>query len=90
MKVAGNPFIENIHANISRVDFLNLEMWGKIRWGDAPFWFNDQGRTIFQQVGTNGQPTAVASSFMIDTVQYFVTNPKTQACITGLPEPAGY
>lgn len=90
MKVAGNPFVENIHANISRVDFLNLDTWGKIRWGDAPFWFNDQGRTIFQQIGTNGQITAVASSFMIDTVQYFVTNPKTQAYISGLPEPAGY
>jgi hypothetical protein len=30
------------------------------------------------------RPTAVASSFMIDTVQYFVDNPKAQACITGL------
>lgn len=90
MKVAGNIFIENIHGNISRVDFLYLDTWGKIRWGDAPFWFNDQGRTIFQQIGTNGQITAVASSFMVDTVQYFVTNPKTQAYISGLPEPVGY
>ena len=90
MKVAGNPFIENIHGNISRVDFLYLDTWAKIRWGDAPFWFNDQGRTIFQQIGTNGQITAVASSFMIDTVQYFVTNPKTQSYISGLPEPVGY
>lgn len=90
MKVAGNPFVKNIHGNISRVDFLNLECWGKIRWGDAPFWFNNQGRTIFQQVGTNGQITATASSFMLDTVQYFVDNPKTQSYISGLPEPAGY
>jgi hypothetical protein len=90
MKVSGNPFIENIHANISRVDFLYLDTWGKIKWGDAPFWFNDQGRTIFQQVGTNGQITAVASSFMVDTVQYFVANPKTQSYISGLPEPVGY
>lgn len=90
MKVAGNPFIKNIHANVSRVDFLYLETWGKIRWGDAPFWFNDQGRTIFQQYGTNGQITSVASSFLIDTVQYFVANPKTQAYISGLPEPTGY
>ncbi|MDE2102977.1 MAG: hypothetical protein KGL39_37380 [Patescibacteria group bacterium] len=90
MKVAGNIFVKNIHANISRVDFLNLDCWGKIRWGDAPFWFNDQGRTIFQQIGTNGQIQAVSSSFMIDTVQYFVSNPKAQSYISGLPEPAGY
>ena len=90
MKVAGNVFIKNIHGNISRVDYLNLDAWGKIRWGDAPFWFNDQGRTIFQQIGTNGQITAVASSFMVDTVQYFSQNPKAQSYISGLPEPAGY
>jgi hypothetical protein len=90
MKVAGNIFIKNIHGNISRVEFLNLETWGKIRWGDAPFWINDQGRTIFRQVGTNGQPTSVMSSFMVDTVQYFVANPKTQSYISGLPTPAGY
>jgi hypothetical protein len=90
MKVAGNIFVKNIHGNISRVDFLNLETWEKIRWGDAPFWLNDQGRTIFRQIGTNGQPTSVMSSFMIDTVQYYVTNPKTQSYISGLPEPIGY
>lgn len=90
MKAAGNVFVENIHANLSRVDYIYLDRWGKIRWGDAPFWFNDQGRTIFQQIGTNGQITATASSFMVDTVQYFVDNPKAQAFISGLVAPAGY
>jgi hypothetical protein len=90
MKAAGNPFVKNIHANLSRIDFLYLDTWGKIKWGDAPFWFNDGGRTMFTQVGTNGQPTAVTSSFMVDTVQYFVDNAKTQAYISGLPEPTGY
>lgn len=90
MKAAGNVFIENIHANISRIDYLYLDRWGKIRWGDAPFWFNEQGRTIFQQVGTNGQPTAAAASFLVDTVQYFVDNPKAQNYIYGLQEPTGY
>jgi hypothetical protein len=90
MKAAGNTFVENIHANLSRIDYIYLDRWGKIRWGDAPFWFNDQGRTIFQQIGTNGQITATASSFMVDTIQYFVDNPKAQAYISGLVAPAGY
>lgn len=90
MKAAGNVFVENIHANLSRLDYIYLDRWGKIRWGDAPFWFNDQGRTIFQQIGTNGQITATASSFMIDTVQYFVDNPKAQNAITSLTLPVGY
>ena len=90
MSAAGNVFIENIHANLQRIDYIYTDRWGKIRWGDAPFWFNDQGRTIFQVIGTNGQITAAASSFMIDTVQYFVDNPKAQAYIFGLQSPVGY
>lgn len=90
MQAAGNIFVPNIHANVSRVDYLYLDRWGKIRWGDAPFWFNDQGRTIFQQIGTNGQITATASSFMIDTVQYFVDNPGSMSYIYALQEPTGY
>lgn len=90
MQAAGNIFVMNIHAHMQRIDYLSLDCWGKIRWGDAPFWFNDQGRTIFQQIGTNGQITAIASSFMVDTVQYFVDNPKAQGYLSGLTQPAGY
>ena len=90
MRAAGNIFVTNIHANLQRIDFLNLERWGKIRWGDAPWWFNSEGRTVFQQIGTNGQITAGASSFMMDTVQYFVDNPKAQAFIYALKTAVGY
>ena len=90
MKAAGNPFLMNIHANMSRVDFLYRESWNSIKWGDSPFWFNDQGRTIFTQTGTNGLPTATFASFMIDTEQHFCSSTKTQCYISGLPEPVGY
>ena len=90
MKAAGNPFLINLHANMSRVDFIYGETWHSIKWGDSPFWFNDQGRTIFTQTGTNGLPTATFASFMIDTRQFFCANPKTQCYISGLPEPTGY
>lgn len=90
MKVAGNPFLFNLHANMSRVDFLYRESWNSIKWGDSPFWFNDQGRTIFTQTGTNGLPTATFASFMLDTSQNFCSNTKTQCYISGLPEPVGY
>ena len=78
MSAAGNPFLMNIHANNS------------IKWGDSPYWFNDQGRTIFTQTGTNGFPTATFASFMLDTQQHFNSNTKTQCYISGLPEPTGY
>jgi hypothetical protein len=88
--VGGSVVIENIHAHMQRVDYLNLDRWGKIKWGNPPFWFTSEGRKVFQQVGTNGQITSGAASYMIDTVQYFVDNPKAQATLYNLRQPVGY
>lgn len=88
--VGGTVIIENIHAHMQRVDYLNLERWGKIKWGNPPFWFTSEGRKVFQQVGTNGQITSGAASYMVDTVQYFVDNPKAQSTLYNLRQPVGY
>lgn len=82
--------IENIHAHIQRWDYLNTSRWGKIKWGNPPFWFTSEGRRVFQQVGTNGQITAGAASFMIDTVNYYVDNPKAMSSIYNAAQPTGY
>lgn len=88
--VAGNVIIENIHAHAQRIDYLNLERWGKIKWGNPPFWFDSEGRKVFQQVGTNGQITSGAASFLIDTVQYYTDNPKAQSTLFNVRQPVGY
>lgn len=82
--------IENIHAHMQRWDYLNVERWGKIKWGNPPFWFTSEGRRVFQQVGTNGQITAGAASFMVDTVNYYVDNPKAGSSIYNAKQPTGY
>ncbi|HEV2709148.1 MAG TPA: hypothetical protein VGU67_02945 [Edaphobacter sp.] len=88
--VSGCEVIENIHAHMQRWDFLNTATWGKIKWGNPPFWFTSEGRKVFQQVGTNGQITAGAASFMVDTVNYYNDNPKSQSSIYAAKQPAGY
>ena len=90
LTVGGVRIVESNHAHRQRWDFLNTERWGKIKWGDPPFWFTSEGRKVFQQVGTNGQITAGAASYMIDTVNYFVDNPKAQAAIYNAKQPTGY
>lgn len=82
--------IENIHAHIQRWDYLNVKRWGKIKWGNPPFWFTSEGRRVFQQVGTNGQITAGAASFMVDTVNYYVDNSKAGSTIYNAKQPTGY
>lgn len=88
--VAGNVILENIHAHAQRIDYLNLERWGKLKWGNPPFWFDSEGRKVFQQVGTNGQITSGAASFLVDTVQYYTDNPKAQSTLYNVRQPAGY
>ncbi|MGP8269112.1 MAG: hypothetical protein ACLQLH_03515 [Terracidiphilus sp.] len=88
--ISGNMILENIHAHIQRIDYLNLDRWGKIKWGNPPFWFTSEGRRVFQQVGTNGQITAGAASFMVDTVNYYVDNPKSMSSIYSAKQPTGY
>lgn len=88
--VNGIEVIENIHAHIQRWDFLNVKCWGKIKWGNPPFWFTSEGRRVFQQVGTNGQITSGAASFMVDTVNYYVDNPKAMTSIYNAKQPVGY
>jgi hypothetical protein len=82
--------IENLHAHIQRWDYLNVKRWGKIKWGNPPFWFTSEGRRVFQQVGTNGQITSGAASFMVDTVNYYVDNPKAMSSIYNAKQPTGY
>lgn len=82
--------VENIHAHIQRWDYLNVDRWGKIKWGNPPFWFTSEGRRVFQQVGTNGQITSGAASFMVDTVNYYVDNPKAMSSIYNAKQPTGY
>jgi hypothetical protein len=82
--------LENIHAHIQRWDYLNVKRWGKIKWGNPPFWFTSEGRRVFPQIGTNGQITSGAASFMVDTVNYFVDNPKAMSSIFNARQPTGY
>lgn len=88
--VAGNVILENIHAHSQRIDYLNLERWGKLKWGNPPFWFDSEGRKVFQQVGTNGMITSGAASFLVDTVQYYTDNPKAQSTLFNVRQPVGY
>lgn len=88
--VGGNPIVESIHAHIQEIAYLNLERWGKIKWGNPPFWFTSEGRKVFQQVGTNGQITSGAASYFIDTTNFYVDSPKAQSLLYNCRQPAGY
>jgi hypothetical protein len=88
--IEGRPIVENIHADNSRWDYMNISAWGKVKWGNPPFWFTQEGRRVFEIYAANGSPTAGARSFLIDCLQYYVDNMKSISSVTNCKIPANY
>jgi hypothetical protein len=88
--VDGHPVIKNIHANNSRWDALRVKNWGKVKWGNPPFWFNQDGQTVFPVMAANGSPTTSARSFLIDTFDYYVDNFQAQSSLYNTTPATGY
>lgn len=88
--IAGREVIENIHADVTRWDFMEFESWGKVTWGSAPFWFkNRAGTWVFQQYDpATGNPTTNESCYYVDCRQYYVDNPLAISSVTGAKLPA--
>jgi hypothetical protein len=88
--VDGHPVIANIHANNSRWDALSIKNWGKVKWGQGTFWFNQDGQTVFPVIASNGSPTTSARSFLIDTGDYYVDNFQAQSSLYNTAPAQGY
>lgn len=88
--IEGRPIVENIHAAVDRWDYMNVQAWGKVKYGNPPFWFTQEGRRVFEIYGANGSPTAGARSFLIDSVQYYCDNTKSISSVTNCKVPTGY
>lgn len=89
-EIDGRAFIENIHADETRLDFMNMKAWGKVKWGNPPFWFTQEGRRVFEIYAPNGSPTAGARSFLVDAYQNYCDNMKSISSITNCRVPTNY
>jgi hypothetical protein len=88
--IEGRPIVENIHAAVDRWDYMNVAAWGKVKWGNPPFWFTQEGRRVFEIYAANGSPTAGARSFLIDCLQYYCDNLKSISSVTNAKVPVNY
>jgi hypothetical protein len=87
--IAGREVVRNIHADNSRIDFMEFGSWLKVVWGKAPFWFkNRSGQWVFQIYDpASGNPTANEGCYYVDARQYAVDNPQAISSVTGLKVP---
>ena len=91
MTIDGREIISNVHADQTRWDLVNVKAWGKVKWGNPPFWFKNRGgQTVFQQYDTaSGNPQSVEKSYLVDAIQFYVDNPKSLGSVTSCKVPAG-
>jgi hypothetical protein len=88
--MAGHPLIENIHADQTRVDFLNFAVWGKVKWGKGTFWYDIEGQKMWPipaQAGGGWSSGVIA--FLLDALQFYVNNLRALGTISSLAVPAG-
>ena len=87
--IAGREIVRNIHADNTRIDFMDFGSWLKVVWGKAPFWFkNRSGQWVFQIYDpASGNPTANEGCYYVDARQYAVDNPQAISSVTGFKVP---
>jgi hypothetical protein len=86
----GMQIIENIHAAQDRIDLMNMDVWGKVKWGDGPFWYEVEGQRIWPVPSTTaGSWTSGVICWLVDCLQYYVNNMKCIGSITSLAIPVG-
>jgi hypothetical protein len=88
--IEGRAIVDNIHADNSRWDYMNIKAWGKVKWGNPPFWFTQEGRRVFEIYAANGSPTAGARSFLVDAYQNYCDNMKSISSVTNAKIPVNY
>ena len=85
----GTPIKASIHADQTRIDFLDLSHWGRAVMKDIDY-FEVGGQTMFPIYGASGAPSA-AYWFAFDTgFQVWNDSPRSGAYISSLARPSGY
>jgi hypothetical protein len=88
-EVDGKAIVENIHADQTRWDAMQSKCWGKIKWGNPPFWYRAlDGERIFPIYAANGSPTTGVRAFLVDAYQNYCDNMAGVGAITTCKVPA--
>jgi hypothetical protein len=88
-EIDGHAIVPNIHAAQDRWDLMQSKVWGKVKWGNPPFWYRAMdGERIFPIYAANGSPTAGVRAFLVDAYQNFVDNAAGIGVISGCAVPS--
>jgi len=89
MTMAGVPIQQSFKWDKRRIDFLNMDSWGRAELKKPGFYTSD-GRKLFEVRGLDGGVAASTLLYLVASWNLFTSNPQENAYIDNLAIPAGY
>jgi hypothetical protein len=92
MRVNGRKIYENIHADQTRGDLLNKDVWCMVKWGaETPYWLKSRTGAMFFPVydQTTGLVTTNETAYQQEAYQWGCGNPSTQGGFFSARVPTG-
>jgi len=90
LTMSGVPFKPSIHADQTRIDFLDLSHWGRAVSKEIGLFEDGEGKTVFPVYGASGG-IAAANLFYYDLGEnIWLDNPRMGSYIYSLGRPSGY
>lgn len=90
MRIAGAPLKVNYSWDKTRIDFVDLEMWGRAEFHPAGWYKDDNGNKFFVVRGSSGGVAAANLCYIVASFNLFTNNPAGASYIDQLAVPAGY
>lgn len=90
MTMAGAPAKKSYSWDRTRIDFIDLNNWGRAEMHKAGFYKNKNGNYIWELRGTSGGVAASWLMYIVCSFNVFVMNPASLSYIDTLTIPSGY
>lgn len=90
MRIAGAPVKKHYSWDKTRIDFIDLDIYGRAEFY-APQWYKDEnGNKFFVMRGTSGGVAASNLAYIVCSWQLYANNPAGISYIDSLTVPTGY
>lgn len=90
MRLAGAPVRQHFSWDKTRIDFVDLDIYGRAEFYPVQWFKDENGNSYFMQRGASGGLAASELAYIIASWQLFANNPAGISYIDSLTVPAGY
>lgn len=88
--MAGAPVKKSFNWDTGRIDFVNMDYWGRGELHPAGFYGDSSGKPTYELRGSTGGVAAAYIFYIVASFDLFVSNPAGCSYIDNLAVPSGY